>query len=177
VPVVRRASGGAAVVTGRGCLMYAVVLGFAGHPALRMVNRAHELVLQTLAGGLRPLVPGVRRRGVSDLALGDLKCSGNSMRVKREHVLYHGTLLYDFPLEWIARYLKMPPRQPDYRGGRAHARFVANLPLDGASLRRAVLGAWEATDPVAAWPRERTARLVDEKYGRPSWHAGRMKGL
>ena len=177
VPVLRRASGGAAVVTGPGCLMYAVVLSFARHPALRMVNRAHELVLRTLADGLRPLVPMVRRRGISDLAIGDLKFSGNSLRLKREHLLYHGTLLYDFPLEWISRYLKMPPRQPDYRGGRTHGRFVTNLPLDGPSLRQAVLDAWEATEPVVDWPRDRTAQLVAEKYGRAQWHEGQLKGV
>ena len=177
VPVSLRFDAGAAVLTGPGCLMYAVVLSLARHPALRMVNRAHELVLRTLAGGLRPLVPMVRCRGISDLAIGDLKFSGNSMRLKREHLLYRGTLLYDFPLEWIARYLKMPPRQPDYRGGRAHGRFVANLPLERPSLRQAVLDAWGAEGPCAVWPRERTAQLVAEKYGRAEWHAGQLKGV
>ena len=46
----------------------------------------------------------------SDLVLGDLKFSGNSARCRRRWLLYHGTLLYDFPLALVARCLKMPPR-------------------------------------------------------------------
>ena len=30
--------------------------------------------------------------------MGELKFSGNSLRVRRTHLLYHGTLLYDFSL-------------------------------------------------------------------------------
>ena len=33
IPVLRRCSGGAAVVTGPGCLMYSVVLSYRDHPA------------------------------------------------------------------------------------------------------------------------------------------------
>ena len=69
------------------------------------------------------------------------------MRVKREHLLYHGTLLYDFPLEMIGRCLAMPPREPDYRQARPHDAFVANLPLDAAMLRSALRTAWAAFEP------------------------------
>ncbi len=142
IDVLRRVSGGATIVTGPGCLMYALVLSFQKRPQLRAVDRAHRFVLDTLAAALEPLVPGVCRRGISDLAIGDLKFSGNSMRVKREHLLYHGTLLYDFPLERIGRCLAMPPRQPEYRDGREHGAFVTNLPLSCAAIRQALLGAF-----------------------------------
>jgi len=170
VPVLRRSSGGAAVVTGPGCLMYALVLSLQLRPELRAVRIAHRHVLTTLAEALRPLVPAVRCRGTSDLAIGDAcsaeerKFSGNSLRLKRDHVLYHGTLLYDFPLEWAERLLAMPPRQPDYRRGRTHGSFLGNLPLEAAAIRRVVRAAWDAGEPRAEWPRERTARLVAERY-------------
>src|SRR5687768_14642569 len=45
VPVLRRPSGGAAVVAGRGCLMYAVVLSLHERHELRHVDRAHQFVL------------------------------------------------------------------------------------------------------------------------------------
>jgi lipoate-protein ligase A len=170
VPVLRRPSGGAAVLTGPGCLMYAAVLSYELRPALRMVNHAHRFVLESLAEVLKPLVPGVRCRGISDLTVGDRKFSGNSVRCKRDHFLYHGTLLFDFPLELIARCLRTPPRQPDYRAGRPHVEFVTNLPLTRDALRRAVLGAFGAGDPLADWPQEQVARLVAEKYGRAEWN-------
>ena len=170
IPVLRRASGGAAIVAGPGCLMYAVVLSYQRNPALRAVDRAHRFVLDTMAGALAPLVPGVGCRGISDLAVGDRKFSGNSVRCRREHLLYHGTLLYDFPLQLIDRCLKMPPRRPEYRNDREHDRFVGNLPLDAKAIRRAVATAWDAEESLHDWPQELTARLAAEKYGRPQWN-------
>lgn len=169
VPILRRASGGAAIVAGPGCLMYALVLSCRIRPKLCTLGLAHRFVLRTLAAALEPLVPGVRCRGISDLAMGDLKFSGNSLRLKRDHLLYHGTLLCGFPLALIDRCLRMPPRQPEYRNGRCHAAFVANLPLDATAVRRALIAAWGATEPLVDWPRELTARLAAEKYARRDW--------
>jgi lipoate-protein ligase A len=164
VPVLRRASGGAAVVIGPGCLMYALVLNLARRPALRAVDQAHRFVLGTLASALKVLAPEVRCRGISDMVVGDRKFSGNSLRLKRENLLYHGTILYDFPLESIDRYLAMPPRQPDYRNGRPHGQFVANLPVPAPAIREAIRTAWSAFDPSTSWPRARTEQIAVDRY-------------
>ena len=170
IDVLRRISGGAAIVAGPGCLMYAVVLSYELRPALRAIGHAHRFVLNKLAAALGPLVAGVRCRGTSDLAIAGRKFSGNSVRCKRDHLLYHGTLLYDFPLDLAGRCLAMPPRQPEYREGRPHGSFITNLPLDAATIRRALTAAWDATEPLTDWPRELTARLAAEKYGRRQWN-------
>jgi lipoate-protein ligase A len=172
VPVLRRCSGGAAVVVGPGCLMYALVLSLEQRPHLRFVTEAHRTVLGRLVETLRPLVPGVRCLGTSDLAVGDRKFSGNSLRCKRTHLLYHGTLLYDFPVELIARCLRSPPRQPDYRQGRSHEAFVANVPVPAAALRRTLVAGFAADEPLTDWPVQRTAQLVGERYARADWNSG-----
>ncbi len=170
VPVLRRVSGGAAVLAGPGCLMYALVLDYRLRPELRAVDRAHRWVLGALATALKPHVPGVQYRGTSDLAIGSQKFSGNSARCRREHILYHGTLLYDFPLQLIERCLNMPPRTPDYRTGRAHDSFVTNLPMQADAIRRLLAETFDAREPRDAWPELRVARLAVEKYGRPEWN-------
>ena len=170
IPVLRRTSGGATIITGPGCLMYTLVLSRIERPALRSATAAHRFVLETTAAALAPLVPGLRCRGTSDLAVGELKFSGNSIRMKRDHLLYHGTLLYDFPLELIERCLRMPPRTPDYRRRRSHGAFVTNLPLAALEIRSLLIAAWDAVEPLGRWPRERTARLVDERYARREWN-------
>ena len=71
VPVLRRISGGAAVVVGPGCLMYAVVLSLRLRPQLRSIDQAHAQVLGTIAAALRPSVPGLTLRGICDLAIGE----------------------------------------------------------------------------------------------------------
>ena len=174
IPILRRTSGGAAVVAGPGCLMYALILSCRRRPALCAVDAAHRLVLGTIARALGPLAPAVACRGISDLALGPdgRKFSGNSIRMKRDHLLYHGTLLYDFPLELIEECLAMPPREPDYRVGRAHQGFVTNLPLGRAAIRQALVSAWDAREPCPDWPRQRTAQLAAERYLRAEWNYG-----
>ena len=102
-----------------------------------------------MAEALRPIVPEVRCRGISDLVLGERKFSGNSLRLKRANLLYHGTILYDFRLEWISRYLAMPPREPDYRKGRPHEEFLTNLPVPVSKIREAIRAAWAAVEPTS----------------------------
>jgi lipoate-protein ligase A len=170
VSIMRRPSGGAAIVTGPGCLMYALVLSLENRPQLRAIGEAHRHVLGRLAESIGRFAPGVRQAGTSDLALGDRKFSGNSMRVKQRHLLYHGTLLYRFPLSLAQRYLPRPPREPDYRRGRSHTDFLTNLPFDRAPLTAAVIGAFAAHDVLTDWPRALTSSLVAEKYSRDAWN-------
>lgn len=170
IPVFRRVSGGAAIVAGPGCLMYALVLSYELRPALRLIDHAHQCVMGTMAGALAPLVAGVEPQGISDLAVCGKKVSGNSVRCKQDHLLYHGTLLYDFPLELIEQCLKMPLRQPEYRRGRRHGTFVTNLPLDAGETRRAIALAWQAEGSWADWPRRWTAGLVEERYSQREWN-------
>ncbi len=56
VPILRRVSGGAAIVAGPGCLMYALVLSYRLRPTLRAVDHAHRFVLGTMAAALEPLI-------------------------------------------------------------------------------------------------------------------------
>ncbi|MEX0978460.1 MAG: lipoate--protein ligase family protein [Pirellulales bacterium] len=173
IPVLRRASGGSAIVAGPGCLMYAVVLSYRMRPEMRMLEAAHRQVLETTLAALRPVVGGIVRQGTSDLALGDLKISGNSLRCRRRTFLYHGTLLYDFPLELMDQCLSLPPRQPDYRRGRANQSFLTNLPADVDALRQALVEAWEACPPKRDWPRRRVKELVANRYSQPDWNLKR----
>jgi lipoate-protein ligase A len=150
VPVLRRVSGGATVVLGPGCLMYAVVLSFDARPELRGIDCAHRYVSEQLIAALAPLVPGVERAGSSDLVIVDTmgapqkKFSGNSLRVRKNHLLYHGTVLYDFPLEMIGHWLGEPVRQPEYRAARDHGEFVTNLPASREAIEAALIDAWDA---------------------------------
>lgn len=172
VPILRRCSGGAAVVAGPGCLMYAVVLSYELRPEVRLVAAAHASVLRILAETLRSLVPGVRCAGTSDLTLDGRKFSGNSLRCKRTHLLYHGTLLYNLPLELIAHCLRSPPRQPDYRDGRGHEAFLINLGVPAEALRCALIQGWGADAPCPEWPQAETRRLVATRYSRVTWNYG-----
>ncbi len=176
IPILRRISGGAAVVTGPGCLMYSLVLSLQQRPSLHAVDEAHRFVLGTIAAALSPWVAGNPCcRGISDLVVGDRKFSGNSVRVRRGHLLYHGTLLIDFSLELIERCLAMPPRQPDYRDGRSHGGFVTNLGSDRTKLREALVTAFGAVEPCKEWPRNHVDELVQSRYRQSEWNLGQPR--
>jgi lipoate-protein ligase A len=153
--------------------MYAVVLSVERRPELAQIDAAHRTALERLVAALRPLVPQAAWEGTSDLAQGGRKFSGNSLRCKRRHILYHGTLLYDFDLALVPRLLQAPPREPKYRDGRTHADFIANLPLGRAELEKALIEAWSADQPLTEWPREAVERLCAERYRRDEWNQQR----
>lgn len=174
VPILRRASGGAAIVTGPGCLMYAVVLSYHTRPALRDLDAAHRFMMQTLSRALSIDGLTISVHGICDLVHrvpghADRKFSGNSLRCKRQHLLYHGTLLYDYAIPNIARYLGTPARMPEYRAGRAHESFVTNVPLPREKMVRALREAFAAEEELPTLPRERTQKLVQGKYSLASW--------
>jgi lipoate-protein ligase A len=180
IPILRRSSGGAAIVAGPGCLMYAVVLSYALRPELKDIGRAHTFVLQRMAANLQPLVASfgtISFEGTSDLVFDDMrmpsqprKFSGNSLRAKRTHLLYHGTLLYNSDLTLIETCLRMPPRQPEYRQQRPHRSFVMNLPAECQALVDAVDRAWPTSQNVHDWPRQRVAALVNERFSQHGWN-------
>jgi lipoate---protein ligase len=157
--------------------MYAVVLHLESRPELRDITRAHAYVLGRLVAGLTVHAANVVCAGTSDLAIVDdsttpskRKFSGNSLRTKRTHLLYHGTLLYDFDLSLISACLRSPPRQPSYRAARDHADFVVNLPLTRRQLHDALAIAFPTSEPLIDWPRSRVVSLAAERFSRDSWN-------
>ncbi len=171
VPVLRRTSGGAAIVAGPGCLMYSVVLSYEWHPQLHAIDQAHAFVLERVAAALRRLDLPVERHGTSDLTLHGRKFSGNSCRCRRRSLLYHGTLLYAYPLQLISDCLKMPPRQPDYRNRRPHEAFVGNLiGVTPQQLEDSLRVSFAASEVMPTWPQDAVARLVAEKFENPEWN-------
>ena len=173
IPVFRRTTGGAAVMIGPGCLVYSVVLSYERRRHLRGIAQAHDFVIGTLCRAFDALAPGVQRHGICDLTISDLKFSGNSMRSCRDHLLYHGTVLYRFPIAQIERCLTMPPRVPKYRRGRTHESFLTNLRAGANEIRQSIVRAWSAEEETREWPEALTQQLVRSKYSRTDWNLRR----
>jgi lipoate-protein ligase A len=170
IPILRRCSGGASVVVGPGCLMYAMVLSNRLRPELQQISAAHCFALRMLGNGLRRVVPQIQCQGTSDLTLGGKKFSGNSLRVRRTHVLYHGTVLYDFSLDLVSACLQTPPRQPEYRRGRSHHEFLVNLLVSRAALCQAITASWQTEGTLTEWPRQRTEELAEARDRQAAWN-------
>jgi lipoate-protein ligase A len=173
VIVLRRASGGGTVLLGPGCLLFTLVLRTDRTPELAAINASYRYILGRTLAALNGLLPGMSQAGVSDMTADGRKWSGNAQQRKRDHILHHGSLLYGFDLSRVGRYLRKPPKQPDYRGNRGHDDFLMNLPATADDLKRRLRVAWGADETTADWPADRVAELVAEKYGRDEWNRRR----
>jgi lipoate-protein ligase A len=149
IPVIRRVTGGGAVIIAAGCLNYSLVLSLDARPELRDVRYSYQVILGRIVDELH--VAGLEVRGLSDLALYRRKVSGNAQRRGRQALLHHGTFFYNFDFRQIERYIKEPERQPPYREGRPHAAFVANLPCGADPIKEALIRAFCNTSSRSAF--------------------------
>ncbi|RMF41072.1 MAG: lipoate--protein ligase family protein [Planctomycetota bacterium] len=174
IPLLRRITGGATIVAAPGCMFYAVTLSLEKRPELRMLDQAHRFVMERIRQAVGRLGIAARVDGNCDLVVGERKTSGNSLRIQRNWLLYHGTLLLDMDLSWPDRLLAHPPREPAYRRGRAHCDFLANLGVSRHALADALCHAWQA-EPLAenAWPQLDLEPLIAVRYGSHAWNRSR----
>lgn len=144
IPVLRRSSGGGTVVQGPGCLNYTLVLSKVNRPILNDLRASYEWISNKVIEALDSLGVKARFHPISDIALAgsDCKFSGNAQRRGKTHILHHGTILYDFDLDLISKYLKMPKDIPEYRKARIHKDFVSNIQIDPALFKKALSAAF-----------------------------------
>lgn len=160
LPILRRASGGGTVLQGPGCLSYAFVMPLDWHPDLANIRTTHRFILERIAAALHPWEPTTSFQGISDLTIGDRKISGNAQRRTRNALLLHGTILHGMKADLVARYLKHPLRQPDYRSDRPHGTFLRMLDAPPHAIKHAIAGAWNAEPTDSEWPTARMPRAI-----------------
>jgi lipoate-protein ligase A len=171
IAVLRRCSGGGAVLQGPGCLNYALVLRIDEGGPLHSITTANCFIMRRHRDALRKLVSdSIRVAGHTDLALVDSKFSGNAQRRRKSHLLFHGTFLMDFDISLIEKLLRTPSRQPDYRENRAHREFLRNLDSDRAAIQQALQTIWCASESIGEVPLDQIHKLVEEKYSRADWN-------
>lgn len=126
IPVLRRKSGGGTVLQGPGCLNYTFVSDL--FPQVGSVKGAFEWVLSRLRMVVKEVL-GMETevKGSSDLCLGNRKFSGNAQRRRGNRFYVHGTILYDFDLSLMDRFLLLPKTRPDYRKDRSNQNFLINI--------------------------------------------------
>lgn len=174
----RRHSGGGAVLLGKGCLVYSLVLDTRGRPEVSSVRRSYEWILATLAKGFRSLGCALEQAGISDMAWLGRKVGGSAQRRGKRFLLHHGTLLYDFDISRLGDYLPSPSDAPAYRGGRGHAEFLANLPLPRTRIIQVVRETFASggTETLTHMPCElerRVEELARRKYDDQAWNLRR----
>lgn len=175
IPVLRRCTGGGTVLLGPGCFIYSLFLRITAEQHLAGIEATTREILDHISGTLNQLKPEltVEVRGISDLTVKGHKFSGNSQRWLTTTLLHHGTILYDFDLDRIPRYLTGPEREPEYRSQRPHLEFVTNYNIAPARLTDSLIETWQAYEPEPVLPLESVQQLVQNKYATERWNLRR----
>ena len=131
IPVLRRRGGGCAVVIDPGNVILSAALPQGGISGSRKYfSRFSDWIIE----GLRKIgLSEVHKEGTSDLVIGDRKIAGASLYRSADVLYYSTSLLVDPHVDLVERYLKHPPREPDYRRGRLHRDFICGLKSLGPS--------------------------------------------
>jgi len=196
LPVVRRSSGGGAVVFIAGVLCFGVIcppdfLHDSG------IHRAFRELTAHVADACLGWEIQVQVAGISDLAAAPCttndiaapsalrKIAGCAQLRKKHAILVHGSLLVSADTSRFSNYLQFPSEVPDYRQGRDHDSFcttletIAQTQLPLASVASAIRQQAEARQwswqlPPHACP-EPMARLYHEKYQSEDWALRRIR--
>lgn len=194
IPVVRRQSGGGAVLLYPGVLCWEALTPMDAIDAALGENAgirgAYDFLSRPVTEGLGRLGVAAFRAGISDLSTtcpdGQIrKIAGTAQSRKRDTVLVHGALLVGADVAEMGKYLSFPSAQPDYRRDRSHRDFcvsIAQLPaaagVDGETLMARVAEAVRAALATAGWTETdlpealsgEAALLENEKYRNDDWN-------
>ena len=169
--VLRRCTGGGAVLQGPGCLNYSLVLPLATGGPFQSIPATNDAILQKHQAALSALLRApVEKQGHTDLAIGGLKFSGNSQRRRKHSLLFHGSLLLNLALDLLEKALPLPSKQPDYRLNRSHTDFLVNINAPAHVVKNALREVWHATDALREIPFQQISVLAEQKYQLDEWN-------
>jgi lipoate-protein ligase A len=129
IPVYKRPSGGMSVVLSPNTVVISVLKrGERLQSPYLYFKDFNQKIIDALSSlGIREL----RADGISDICIGAKKILGSSIYRNKDIVLYHAVLNRSESTDILERYLKHPPKEPEYRRGRGHGDFVTSLSREG----------------------------------------------
>jgi lipoate-protein ligase A len=132
IPVTKRPSGGEAVILTPSTIAITVAKVFpAAIPFREFFRTVNNLIIESLS---ETGIQGLTSKGNSDIAIGDKKILGSSMKNRNNRLVYHAILNVSEDPALFEKYLRHPGREPDYRAGRRHADFVTSLRAEGYNI-------------------------------------------
>ena len=170
IPVLRRSSGGGTILQGPGCFNFSLILDTQNGRPLKNLIETNRYIMEKHKQALEPLIKfPISIEGFTDLALNQLKFSGNAQRRKKRFLLFHGSFLLKFNLAMIEKYLLIPKRQPPYRKNRSHLNFLMNLNVPAKKIKSALRQIWSVDEPAKMLPKDLINQLVKERYSNRDW--------
>jgi lipoate-protein ligase A len=121
IPLLRRFSGGGTVIVDENTVFVTFICNKADHD----FQAYPEPILRWAESRLAPATEGLKLRE-NDFVIGEKKCGGNALYIKKDRWLIHTSFLWDYDPARM-ELLKHPAKTPKYREGRSHEEFVCRL--------------------------------------------------
>lgn len=132
INVYKRPSGGESVVISENTIIIAIVKkGEKFRNPSIYFNKYSDIIIKSL---FQIGVKDLKKRGFSDICIGEKKILGSSIYRTGDRVFYHAVLNVSESVETMERYLKHPVREPEYRKKRSHSEFVTSLSGEGYNI-------------------------------------------
>jgi len=136
VPITERRGGGGTVTLSPGTLIIVAVgerRDGGREWAQSVFHRVNGAIIAALKKGG---VDNAVEAGVSDIAIGGRKILGSSLYMGSKPPLfyYQSSLMVSNDLGLMDKYLRHPPREPEYRKGRKHGEFCTTLRERGLTV-------------------------------------------
>ena len=132
IPVYKRPSGGETVLLSMNTIIISIAFNqqqFKG--GKRYFSTINNAIIEVLK---KFKICNLKFKGISDIAIGDMKILGSALYQNKNTVFYHAVLNIAESPELISTYLKHPLREPDYRLGRTHDEFVTSLKRENYTI-------------------------------------------
>lgn len=111
----------------------------------------------------------------NDLVCDGVKFGGNAQSLVKGRWLHHTSILWDMDIERMTSLLKLPNKQPEYREGRTHEKFLTTLKHSGLfdqpiSALDSLENSLEEHFTIKTLQWEQAQDLVSEKEHRKATH-------
>lgn len=191
VAVIRRHSGGGAVLLGPGVLCWESIADNKALADFSGLRQAYEFLTQPVRLALAELGIKAVSAGISDLSVINgnkrQKIAGTAQLRKKNNILVHGSLLVDIDIGIFEKYLAFPSEVPDYRDNRKHDEFCITVQdimhkkhdntigiLADNIISSALSIGWDVLPvPLELTPRQ--SYLCKEKYENYNWNIKRQR--
>jgi len=132
IPVYKRPSGGETVILSQNTIVISIAIDQrqfkGGKKYFNAINNSIIEVLKIFN------IANLKYKGISDIAIGEMKILGSALYQNKNVVFYHAVLNISESPKLFSKYLKHPQREPDYRTGRKHTDFVTSLAKENYNI-------------------------------------------
>ena len=171
IKVVRRLSGGSAVFTDPGQIIYTVAIEAELVP--ENPKDSYPLICSGVVNALRGLGIEAEHKPLNDVLVNGRKISGSAQTRKRGVVLQHGTVIVDSDLRLMMRVIRQRPGKPRSVEGMTSIARESGREVEKDEVKTALVTGFEKAFGISIHKgalsddeRELAKRLSKEKYGK-----------